>query len=378
MAWAWPWSWSWSLLALALTLPTAFPAWSASESSFWYRATQSDADLDALLCERHLATWISPVNLPALTTPPPNPVIRSPRYTVLVNSFERPVSLEEFIRHHERCPHVAEIHVIHSENPVAPTPHTHPHLFSLFVEVVFHPTPTKSFNNRFRFPASTFPTDALIHMDDDIRLSCSDMDVMYEEVGTRRQYLYSSLILSFAVVLPLPTLLCPHFSAHQWRRDPSGMVSPFVRHHAYRWDDVGQQCVMTYETTGHAPISHGTRYSLCLTKTAMLHAGWNDIYTSRLPPSIHETVDRRRNCEDIAMAWLVHAANQMSAALDQPPPTCRAVHLPRVQDLGGKGGKFYDSGVSRLEGHLEELREIASKFSRPPWMFGNHSPSFLE
>ena len=61
------------------------------------------------------------------------------------------------------------------------------------------------------------------------------------------------------------------------------------------------------------------------TQGAFLHRDYLQLYTAGMPPGVHEYVDAQRNCEDIAMAFLV--ANVTGT----PPEYVRA---PSLRDLG--------------------------------------------
>jgi hypothetical protein len=52
-------------------------------------------------------------------------------------------------------------------------------------------------------------------------------------------------------------------------------------------------------------------YSMILSKAAFIHHKYFELYTHQMPASIHQYVREARNCEDIAMSFLV--ANATSA-----------------------------------------------------------------
>ena len=73
---------------------------------------------------------------------------------------------------------------------------------------------------------------------------------------------------------------------------------------------------------------------------AFLHRDWLTTYTETVPPAVLEYVDAHRNCEDIAMAFLV--AN----ATGSPPVYVRA---PGLQDLGQGVRKVWGSARQCLQ-----------------------------
>jgi hypothetical protein len=46
-------------------------------------------------------------------------------------------------------------------------------------------------------------------------------------------------------------------------------------------------------------------YSMVLSKASFFHRQYLDLYTIRMLPSIRDYVNENRNCEDIAMSFLV-------------------------------------------------------------------------
>ena len=69
-------------------------------------------------------------------------------------------------------------------------------------------------------------------------------------------------------------------------------------------------------------------YSIILTKAAFLHHKYFDMYTNIMPVSIREYVDENRNCEDIAMQYLISNHTGL-------PPLYVKGHLSDYGALGG-------------------------------------------
>ncbi len=76
-----------------------------------------------------------------------------------------------------------------------------------------------------------------------------------------------------------------------------------------------QQCTYRYLLRDAAVLLRGS-YSMVLTKGAMLHRDWLATYSAMLPPEVLAYVEARRNCEDIAMAFLV------ASVTGRPPHSC--------------------------------------------------------
>ena len=103
---------------------------------------------------------------------------------------------------------------------------------------------------------------------------------------------------------------------------------------------------------------HGA-YSIVLTKAAFLHHDYFGIYTNEMPSSIRELVDKERNCEDIAMQFLV------SDKTDLPPIFIKG-HL---QDLGVLNGISTSKNIISA-GHMDKrsqcLNDLVDIYERNP------------
>ena len=69
-------------------------------------------------------------------------------------------------------------------------------------------------------------------------------------------------------------------------------------------------------------------YSIILTKAAFLHHKYFDMYTNAMPASIRTYIDEKRNCEDIAMQYLISNYTGL-------PPLYVKGHLSDYGALGG-------------------------------------------
>ena len=84
-------------------------------------------------------------------------------------------------------------------------------------------------------------------------------------------------------------------------------------------------------------------YSIVLTKAAFLHHKYFQMYFDRMPPAILAHIDSKRNCEDIAMQFLV------SNYTDLPPVFVKG-HLT---DLGVFGGISTSQNMKRIQSNGE-------------------------
>jgi len=259
--------------------------------------------------------------------PPPG----DERYTIVVNTFRRHEALEGFLRHYESCPNVDAIHVVWSEGPDPPTREARPELYSAEAEVTLHGMPTTSFNNRF-LPLPGIRTAGVLSIDDDILAPCGALDAAHAA----------------------------------WRRHPRQLVGFFPRHYSVRWDEGRGECAHGYAVGPFGSLDParalGHDYSIVLTKGCFLHRDWLAVYTERLPREMLDYVRDHRNCEDLAMQFLV------SAATGEAP---RAVLVAGLRDEGARGGRYAGSAVSVSKGHYAERSRCVREFVR---VLGGRNP----
>jgi hypothetical protein len=97
---------------------------------------------------------------------------------------------------------------------------------------------------------------------------------------------------------------------------------------------------------------HGV-YSIILTKAAFLHHDYFAMYTNDMPASIHELVDKSRNCEDIAMQFLISNVTSL-------PPIFVKGHL---DDLGVLNGISTSRNIASA-GHMDKRSQCLNELVR--------------
>lgn len=229
------------------------------------------------------------------------PVELPDRFTLVINSYKRHALLQRAIAHFAKCRKLDVIRVVWCEEGLPPTRAESPRFYSEQKEVRYDIMATNSLNNRFS-PVEGLRTEAVLSLDDDILIPC---DVLAD---------------AFEV----------------WKRDKRNMVGFYPRAHAQ-----GQDCRYTYVQGPSALLQHG-RFSMVLTKASFLHRDYLEMYTNHMQAGIRQYVDAHRNCEDLAMSFLV--ANVTGA-----PPTF--YHSARAVDLGK--GLFKVKGISSNASHTE-------------------------
>jgi len=136
-----------------------------------------------------------------------------------------------------------------------------------------------------------------------------------------------------------------------WQSSPRTLVGFMPRTHIRRNDALEYRCWWRVWWDG--------AYSIILTKAAILHHDYFRAYFEVLPKEIFTLVDTRRNCEDIAMQFLI-------ANISNIAPIYIKGHL---RDLGVFGGISTSANVVTAN-HMRErdscLNDLVKIFDRNP------------
>ncbi|EEF51484.1 conserved hypothetical protein [Ricinus communis] len=170
-------------------------------------------------------------------------------YTVLINTWKRNSLLKHSVALYASCGDTVAIHAVWGE--------TDPPLLSL-----------KAYFKRIVFkPIANVKTDAF-SVDDDVIVPCSALD----------------------------------FALSVRQTAPSAMVGFIPRMHLL---DSQKNGVPYYKYGGWWSVWWTGAYSMVLSIAAFFHKKYLDLYAHTMPKPIQDYVARERNCEDIAMSFLV-------------------------------------------------------------------------
>lgn len=239
-------------------------------------------------------------------------------YTVVINTFEREDYLVGAVEHYSKCSRAKYVRIVWSESLKPPQ-----HLIQRFAkqtdpQIFFDVHETGSLNNRF-IPFKDSYTDGIFTVDDDMRVSCLELD----------------------------------FAFDVWRSNRDNIVGfmPRTHVHSTKTNRLIYRAWWYVWWTGS--------YSIILTKAAFLHHKYYQEYTKNLPIEMKEYVDKHRNCEDIAMQFLVSNITHL-------PPVYVKGHL---NDLGPLGGISTSQNVVAAS-HMDErslcLNELVKIFRHNP------------
>ncbi|KAM1054030.1 hypothetical protein ACFX13_001495 [Malus domestica] len=235
-------------------------------------------------------------------------------YSIVMNTWKRYDLLKQSISHYSRCPRLDSIHIVWSE-PSPPSDSLRKFLDHIVhlntrdgrqVELKYDINKEDSLNNRFK-EIKDLRTDALFSIDDDVIFPCSSVE----------------------------------FAFDVWQSASDTMVGFVPRMH---WiDPKGDKNHYIYG--GWWSVWWTGTYSMVLSKAAFFHKKYLSLYTNEMPASIKEFITKNRNCEDIAMSFLV--ANATGA-----PPIW----------VKGKIFEIGSTGISTLGGHTEKRTNCVDRF----------------
>ncbi|GMY08182.1 glycosyltransferase family 64 protein C4 [Fagus crenata] len=236
-------------------------------------------------------------------------------YAIVMNTWKRYDLLKQSISHYSLCPGLQSIHIVWSE-PDPPLDSLKKFLNHIVesnsgdgreVELAFDINKEDSLNNRFK-EIKDLKTDAVFSIDDDVIFPCSSVE------------------LAFNV----------------WQSAPDTMVGFVPRVH---WVDESKGNNDYYTYGGWWSVWWTGTYSMVLSKAAFFHKKYFSVYTNEMPASIRDFVTKNRNCEDIAMSFVV--ANATGA----PPIWVKA----KIFEIGS-------TGISSLGGHSERRTHCVNRF----------------
>ncbi|KAM2281120.1 hypothetical protein ACFX1S_041761 [Malus domestica] len=235
-------------------------------------------------------------------------------YSIVMNTWKRYDLLKQSISHYSRCPRLDSIHIVWSE-PSPPSDSLTKFLDHIVhlntrdgrqVELKYDINKEDSLNNRFK-EIKDLRTDAVFSIDDDVIFPCSSVE----------------------------------FAFDVWQSASDTMVGFVPRMH---WvDPKGDKNHYIYG--GWWSVWWTGTYSMVLSKAAFFHKKYLSLYTNEMPASIKEFITKNRNCEDIAMSFLV--ANVTNA-----PPIW----------VKGKIFEIGSTGISTLGGHTEKRTNCVDRF----------------
>ncbi|CAM9097703.1 unnamed protein product [Discosporangium mesarthrocarpum] len=192
-----------------------------------------------------------------------SPSFQGQGFTVRMNTWRRNDLLKKSVEHFGSCSSVQQVQVIWSDQENSPPP------LSFFAEgikskVFFEMHDSNSLSHRFHI-IMPVETDGVFSVDDDVIIPCDDLQFAFET----------------------------------WLLSPSTMVGfhpRLVTHNTY----TGKYSYLPSRYVFWTGI-----YNSVLTKASFLHKDHLVAYGERVPQRVLDYIDEHRNCEDLAMAFVV-------------------------------------------------------------------------
>ena len=277
------------------------------------------------------------------------PISKSTSFAVVVNTFKRPdmlkLSLDHWVNQCGTKANISQVFVVWAELDKEPPTlediipstttdtdtdtNTNPKNKMLkssrkkidnLPEVTFIRVPKDSLNSRF-LPIRNLKTDAVFMVDDDVRIDCGSIKVGFEA----------------------------------WRHSPNAIVGYYPRLASPKLGIFESKAEVIYHTW---PIVFAKqKFNIILTKASFFHAKYLDMYhdDDENPKQILEYVDAHKNCEDIAMAFLV--ARKTASSKAASAPYCRDCPIyvhGKIKDEGLLKGISTSGGSLSPVGHMEK------------------------
>eukprot|EP00587_Corethron_hystrix_P005611 CAMPEP_0113301640 /NCGR_PEP_ID=MMETSP0010_2-20120614/2783_1 /TAXON_ID=216773 ORGANISM="Corethron hystrix, Strain 308" /NCGR_SAMPLE_ID=MMETSP0010_2 /ASSEMBLY_ACC=CAM_ASM_000155 /LENGTH=464 /DNA_ID=CAMNT_0000155293 /DNA_START=503 /DNA_END=1897 /DNA_ORIENTATION=+ /assembly_acc=CAM_ASM_000155 len=193
------------------------------------------------------------------------------KFTVRINTWRRNELLVASVNHHTSCEGVAQVQIVWNDPESGPPGELLSHKSGLVV--IEDHTQVNSLNERFNVKTENPPTVGILNVDDDVFYPCEALDAGF----------------------------------FMWTRSPERIVGYDKRLHnvsSEKWE---------YGTLSFTKKKK--MYSMTLTRYCFIHIHYLSIYMRHLPKEILNFVDENKNCEDIAMTFLVSSLTNGQAPL---------------------------------------------------------------
>ncbi len=214
-----------------------------------------------------------------------------------------------------------------------------------FPSVEFVRVKKDSLNSRF-LPIENLETKAIFMVDDDVKVDCPSLRAGFEA----------------------------------WTYHPNAMVGYYPRlAFASSKKGISQLDSKSHRIYHTWPVVYAQhRFNMILTKASFFHSKYLDMYhdNDRNPREVLEYVDQNKNCEDIAMAFLVARNTKKSVEIDMETSRycrdCPVFTSGKVMDSGLFSGISRGSSISP-KGHMDArsscIDAITSIYENRGWEY---------
>jgi len=288
---------------------------------------------------------------------PPDPTtpdgLASAGFVIVVSTTsDRPGAAAASLSAHASCPGVRGALIVH-DGPSAPSVaklRTEGNVpVSVPLHVASHPY-RRSLRHRFRPHAMLRMAPALFSVDDDIIVPCDALSIAHRAWADTGGAAPVGFFPRFLTTTEVATTAAENEADD--RADEGGASTCAIGNEANPLPQLGPLAPLGLL----AANLRGLPYNAVLTKAAFLHRDLFSIFSQRLPPSLGSLIDRERNCEDLAMAF-VAASVYGVAPLAMPAPyrdegSRWALSLGDDDGAGGGAGAGAGAGTGAGSGGI--------------------------
>jgi len=250
--------------------------------------------------------------------------IQEEKFTIRVNTFRRNDLLAAFLDHYTTCARVEVVQVVWSDQQNQPPPH----LVALYPnsKVVYETHTTDRLSNRFKALLPP-PTRGVLSIDDDLLISCEQL----------------------------------HQGFNIWTANEHALVGYSPRMHGVN-PVSGDDRYLRWQNTWWMGV-----YSIALTKASFMHKRYLQDFFDVLPADFIADIDKHRNCEDLAMAYVV-------AVVGRAPPVWVQAVVHETADFGISTGTSHFDDRSAC---LTQIRKLKLNVSAGLEAAGHVNPGEL-
>jgi hypothetical protein len=267
---------------------------------------------------------------------------QSEKFTVYLNTFDRDVLLKKCVEHYGRLPHIVDKIIISWNNIDRDPPETS--YFKSQVPIVIIKETRDSLNNRFQPHLNLINTDGILCVDDDIMVFYEDLDFVFQ---TWR--MFPEQPIGFTV-----------YTRTQSRNNTMGPCSDTIDglwHYAGECGSGDGKRFVNYD-----PID----YTLALDSAMFFHRKYLYMYTYEMSQQVRDHVDQVRNCEDIALPYLI--------AIHSKFPTIMIDNQRDLKHMQFENEKGKHVGINTESGHYEKRHNCLNLFAK--LMYDGKMPLF--
>jgi hypothetical protein len=275
--------------------------------------------------------------------------IQCSKFTIVMQTYDRDVLLMKLISHYLQSPLVDRIAIIWNDIKRQPTFNATMFTLRADQQLKVFVQQKNSMNNRFNLPEDFVRTDAVIIIDDDIKVALDQ------------------LASAFKIWRSNPRKLVSFHQKEINSQSSWPFACDYNEHVAedkkYEWFyTYTSDCNYRNGTAGKAKA--GTSVHVVLVGTTFIHRAFFNMYHNHIPAALREMVDEVFNCDDLVMTFS-HAYHTQESPIfaliysDQPP-------LEILQNEKGHFAGISAAADSHLRKRTECIKRLVKVYGKMP------------